>query len=100
MVTLKFAVKNLVGAGMRTWLNVAVTSMSFVLIIFMSGLYQGMLDYSLRVTIETEAGGGIYQHPLYDLDRTIGRVGRREQQVGPLVGRDLQSRQHRLPDII
>ena len=68
MTQLRFALKNLLGAGTRTWLNVAVTSFTFVIIIFMSGLYQGILAYSKRVTVESEVAGGIYWHPLYDPD--------------------------------
>jgi ABC-type lipoprotein release transport system permease subunit len=64
----KLALKNLVGAGTRTWLNVFVTSITFVLIIFMSGLYQGMIEYNQRILIETEIGGGEYWHPAYDPD--------------------------------
>ena len=63
---LKLALKNLIGAGTRTWLNVFVTSITFVLIIFMSGLYQGMIESNKRVMIETEIGGGEYWHPAYD----------------------------------
>lgn len=63
---LKLALKNLIGAGTRTWLNVFVTSITFVLIIFMSGLYQGMIESNKRIMIETEIGGGEYWHPSYD----------------------------------
>ncbi|MFC1546971.1 ABC transporter permease [Candidatus Neomarinimicrobiota bacterium] len=62
----KLALRNLIGAGTRTWLNVFVTSITFVLIIFMSGLYQGMIESNKRVMIETEIGGGEYWHPTYD----------------------------------
>jgi len=62
----KLALRNLIGAGTRTWLNVFVTSITFILIIFMSGLYQGMFESNKRVMIETEIGGGEYWHPAYD----------------------------------
>jgi hypothetical protein len=68
MMLFKLALKNLIGAGTRTWLNVFVTSITFVLIIFMSGLYQGMIEYNQRILIETEIGGGEYWHPAYDPD--------------------------------
>ncbi|MCK7489841.1 MAG: hypothetical protein MZU79_06145 [Anaerotruncus sp.] len=41
MTILKLALKNLLGAGLRTWLNVFVLSLSFVLIIFSQGLLEG-----------------------------------------------------------
>jgi ABC-type lipoprotein release transport system permease subunit len=62
----KLALRNLIGAGTRTWLNVSVTSITFILIIFMSGLYQGMIESNRRIMIETEIGGGAYWHPAYD----------------------------------
>ena len=63
---LKLAMRNLLGAGLRTWLNVFVTSLSFVMIIFSSGMYKGLIEYSRRVVIRTEIAGGAYWHPEYD----------------------------------
>ncbi len=60
------AIKNLLGAGLRTWLNVFVTSLSLFMIIFFSGMYDGMRAHSLNVTIKTEFAGGSYWHPNYD----------------------------------
>ena len=66
MLTFKLAIKNLIGAGTRTWLNVFVTSLSFILIIFMTGMYQGMDAHAKQVTINSEIAGGAYWHPAYD----------------------------------
>ena len=63
---LKIGIKNLLGAGLRTWLNVFVTSVSFFMIIFMSALYDGMREYAKQVSIDTEIAGGAYWHPNYD----------------------------------
>ena len=62
----KIALKNLLGAKLRTFLNVFVTSISFFMIIFMTGLYDGMRQHAKQVTIDTEIAGGAYWHPLYD----------------------------------
>ena len=62
----KIAIKNLFGAKLRTGLNVFVTSISFFLVIFVSGMYDGMREYAKNVTIETEVAGGTYWHPEYD----------------------------------
>jgi len=62
----KIAIKNLLGAGIRTWLNVFVTAVSFFLIILMSGMYDGMREHAMQVSIETEIAGGVYWHPEYD----------------------------------
>jgi len=63
---LKLALKNLVGAGLRTWLNVVVLSLAFVLIIAVQGLIQGMNHQAEQAMIATEVGGGHFQHPAYD----------------------------------
>jgi len=62
----KIALKNLLGAKLRTFLNVFVTSISFFMIIFMTGLYDGMRQHAKQVTIDTEIAGGAYWHPSYD----------------------------------
>jgi ABC-type lipoprotein release transport system permease subunit len=63
---LKLALKNLLGAGLRTWLNVFVLSLSFVLIIFSQGLLEGMNKQAEEAMIASEIGGGHFQHPAYD----------------------------------
>ncbi len=62
----KIAMKNLLGAKLRTWLNVFVTAISFFMIIFMSGMYDGMREHAKQVSIDTEIAGGVYWHPEYD----------------------------------
>ena len=63
---IKIALKNLLGARLRTILNVFVTSFSFFVILLMSGIYDGMLQHAKNVTIDTEIAGGAYWHPNYD----------------------------------
>ena len=62
----KIALKNLIGARLRTFLNVFVTSISFFVILFISGMYDGMRQYAKQTTIDTEIAGGSYWHPNYD----------------------------------
>jgi ABC-type lipoprotein release transport system permease subunit len=62
----KIALKNLLGARLRTFLNVLVTAFSFFLILFMSAMYDGMLQHAKQVTMDTEIAGGAYWHPEYD----------------------------------
>jgi putative ABC transport system permease protein len=62
----KLALKNLLGAGLQTWLNVFVLSLSFVLIIFGRGLLEGMNKQAEEAMIASEVGGGHYEHPAYD----------------------------------
>ena len=60
------ALKNLLGARLRTLLNVFVTAFSFFIILFMLGMYDGMLQHAKNVTIDTEIAGGAFWHPEYD----------------------------------
>ena len=62
----KIALKNLLGARLRTLLNVLITSISFFMIIFITGLYDGMRQHAKQVTIDTEIAGGADWHPKYD----------------------------------
>ena len=66
MLALKMAYLNLKRAGIRTWLNVFVLSLSYVLIIWTQGLYEGMNEQATRVMINEEIGGGQYWHKDYD----------------------------------
>ena len=66
MLALKLAYRNLIGAGLRTWLNVSVLSLSYVLIIWHQGLFVGMLRHACRAVIDDEVGGGQFWHQAYD----------------------------------
>ncbi|RMG59457.1 MAG: FtsX-like permease family protein [Bacteroidetes bacterium] len=66
MLTFKLALKNLLGAGLRTWLNVAVLSFAFVLIIFYNGMIDGWNEQARRDTIEWDVGQGQLWHTDYD----------------------------------
>lgn len=66
MITLRLAYRNLVGAGLRTWLNVFVLSFVYVLIIWHQGFFSGMYRQASRDVIKDEIGGGQYWHPSYD----------------------------------
>ncbi len=66
MLSFKLAWKNLKGAGLRTWLNVAVLSISYVMIIWYQGLLDGWQQQARHDTIEWEIGGGQYWHSAYD----------------------------------
>ncbi len=66
MLIIKLAFRNITGAGLRTWLNVFVLSLAFVLIIWMQGLIQGMSRQVMNDTIDSEFGGGQFRHQAYD----------------------------------
>jgi putative ABC transport system permease protein len=66
MLAIKLAIKNLIGAGLRTWLNVFVLSLALVMIVFQSGIVQGWNIQAKTDMTEWEVGGGEYWHHLYD----------------------------------
>jgi len=66
MIIPRLALRNLIGAGLRTWLNVIVLSFAFVAIIGMQGLYEGMNEQAAQAMIDAELGGGQYWHESYD----------------------------------
>jgi ABC-type lipoprotein release transport system permease subunit len=63
---LRLAIRNLLGAGLRTWLNAVVLSLVFVAIITAQGLLKGMNEQTARAVVEAEYGGGQFWHPGYD----------------------------------
>lgn len=66
MIAIKLAFKNLIGAGLRTWLNVAVLSFAFVLMVFYNGMIDGWNRQGRSDTQNWEIGHGQYWHPEYD----------------------------------
>jgi len=65
-LAIKLAYRNLIGAGLRTWLNVIVLSFSFIMIIWMKGIVTGW-DYQAKTDMTNwEIGGGQYWHENYD----------------------------------
>ncbi|MGA1826342.1 MAG: ABC transporter permease, partial [bacterium] len=66
MLSLRLAYRNLIGAGLRTWLNVAVLSLVYVLIIWHQGFFSGMLHQISTAMITDEIGGGQYWQKSYD----------------------------------
>lgn len=65
-IAFKLAYRNLIGAGLRTWLNVIVLSFSFVVIIWMKGILMGW-DYQAKTDMKNwEIGGGQYWEMNYD----------------------------------
>jgi putative ABC transport system permease protein len=65
-LAIKLAYRNLMGAGLRTWLNVIVLSFSFVMIIWAKGLLVGW-DRQAKTDMKNwEIGGGQYWQEAYD----------------------------------
>lgn len=64
---IKLAFKNLMRGGLRTWLNVIVLSICYVIIVGQKGLMKGMLEQSVDEMTKNEIAGGQYWYKNYDL---------------------------------
>jgi putative ABC transport system permease protein len=66
MIIPKLAVRNMIGAGAKTWLNAAVLSMAFVVIIGVQGIYVGLDEEVSKSMVAAAYGGGQYWVAGYD----------------------------------
>jgi len=62
----QLAIKNLFGAGLRTWLTVGVLSFAFVIIIFYNGMLDGWNQEAKQDTKDWEIGNGQLQNEKFD----------------------------------
>lgn len=62
----KLAIRNVFGAGLRTWLSVLVLSFVFVIIVWQLGLVEGWHQQAITDLIDWEIAGGQYWHDKYD----------------------------------
>jgi len=66
MIAFKLAIRNLLGAGLRTWLSVIVLSITFILILLIHGFIEGWNKQAMSDMKAWEVGGGQYWHTEYD----------------------------------
>jgi ABC-type lipoprotein release transport system permease subunit len=66
MILLRLALKNLFGAGIRTWLNAAVISLALVAVVWNQSLLTGFDEQASQAMIDAEYGGGQYWQESYD----------------------------------
>ena len=66
MLAIKLAIKNLMGAGLRTFLNVFILSVAFVVIIMQNGFIQGWNKQAKVDVVDWQYGQGQYWHENYD----------------------------------
>lgn len=71
MIMIRLAMRNLLGAGLRTWLNVTVLSFSFIVIISIRGMLDGWNRQAKNDMVKWEIGGGQYWEKDYDPDDPI-----------------------------
>lgn len=66
MLAIKLAIKNLLGAGLRTFLNTFILSVAFVVIIMQNGFIQGWNKQARTDSIEWDYAKGQYWQENYD----------------------------------
>lgn len=68
VLSFRLATKNILSAGLRTWLNIGVLSFAFVMILFFNGLMDGWEKQAMHDSTDWEYGNGQFLHPDYDLE--------------------------------
>ena len=58
MTAIKLAIRNLIGAGLRTWLSVTILALILILIIWQYGIIDGWDRMAMRDMINWQIGGG------------------------------------------
>jgi len=66
MTAFKLALRNLIGAGLRTWLSVLILAIILILIIWQYGVIDGWNKMAMRDMIAWEIGGGQIWTEEYD----------------------------------
>jgi len=66
MTLFKTAFRSLIGNGLKTWLNVFVLSVTFVMIILLQGILKGWSEQAVEDTIKWEIADGQYWQEKYD----------------------------------
>ncbi|NJN41291.1 MAG: FtsX-like permease family protein [Flammeovirgaceae bacterium] len=66
MLAIQLAYKNLVNAGLRTWLNVGVLSFVFIVVLFYKGFIEGWNQDAVLQNIDWEYANGQVHHPTYE----------------------------------
>jgi len=85
-IAFKMAFKNLIGAGLRTWLNVSVLSFCFIVIVFYNGFLNGWQKQGRADAMAWEFGQGqLYQanydpYDLFTLDDGHGTLPNSERK--------------------
>ena len=90
-IAFQLAYKNLLGAGLRTWLNVGVLSFAFIIILFYNGWIDGWNQQAKQDTIAWEYGQGHLYHKDYDkfdpftITDGYGRIGDMDINLTPIL---------------
>ena len=66
MITLRLALRNIIGTGIRAWLNALIISIALVAAVWNQSLVSGMDEQAAQASQAIEFGGGQYWQEKYD----------------------------------
>jgi ABC-type lipoprotein release transport system permease subunit len=66
VTTLRLALRNIIGTGIRAWLNALIISIALVVATWNQGLVSGMDEQAAQASQAIEYGGGQFWHEQYD----------------------------------
>lgn len=67
MVVFKLALRNVFGAGLRTWSNVIILALVYLVMLWMQGMYAGWLQKGIHEKEEWQIGAGWFVHQDFDV---------------------------------
>ena len=66
MILFRLSLRNIISTGLRTWLNTFVLSLTFVCIVLLQGLNDGLYHQMTQTRIDDELGSAQFWHQNYD----------------------------------
>jgi len=66
MILIRLAWRNVIGAGLRSWLNALILAITLLAIVWQKGMLDGWYRQAQRDTRAWSVAGGQYWHPDYD----------------------------------
>ena len=66
MILFRLSFRNIISAGLRTWLNTFVLALTFIIIVLLQGINDGLYQQMAQSRIDDELGSGQLWHRNYD----------------------------------
>ena len=58
MILFRLSFRNIISAGLRTWLNTFVLALTFIIIVLLQGINDGLYQQMAQSRIDDELGSG------------------------------------------
>ena len=91
-MVLEIALKNVLSAGIRTWLNTFILSLTFTSIILIQGMNNGLLTQIAKNRIDEELGKGQYWHKNYDPFDPLS-LNKSHAEISPIIKEAINKRE-------